>query len=411
VNVLLQAADSSSIFEPRSFRRGSIENNNLKDAGFKLENTLALGPRHQAEFGVEATSLDVAYNYQVESGDEGDAVAGRRVLAPRNLVGIMNRRDKGLLWAGYLQDRWTPSDRLTLTPGLRVTSFDRTGSIYWEPRFSMSYRLTDRIKATASWGRFYQFVSDATREDIIQGSREFWALSDGQGIPVGSATHYIAGLSYETEDVLVDVERFYKDLAGLSEFAPRIVRATPGQDYSQYFYTESGTAKGIEFLLQKKSGRYTGWISYTLSRVEYEAPLLSSNPFPALQDQTHEFKIVNFLELGKLTLSGTWIYATGKPYTPPLGVDQALVGSRLVDRVVIGDKNSARLPEYHRLDLSATYDLKVFGLKSKLGLTLFNVYDRKNVWYREFDIQQHELVQNDIQFMGFVINLFLDVKF
>jgi outer membrane receptor protein involved in Fe transport len=98
-----------------------------------------------AEFGVEATSLDVAYTYQVESGDEGDAVAGRRVLAPRNLVGIMNRRDKGLLWAGYLQDRWTPSDRLTLTPGLRVTSFDRTGSIYWEPRFSMSYRLTDRI--------------------------------------------------------------------------------------------------------------------------------------------------------------------------------------------------------------------------------------------------------------------------
>ena len=77
---------------------------------------------------------------------------------------------------------------------------------------------------------------------------------------------------------------------------------------------------------------------------------------------------------------------------------------------MIGGKNSARLPDYHRLDLSATCDLKVLGAAAKLGLTLFNVYDRKNVWYREFDIQQHQLVQNDIQFMGFVLNLFLSVR-
>ena len=410
VNVLLQSAAAGSSFEPRSYRRGSIENNSLKDAGFKLENTLALGARHAMEFGLEASWLDVAYDYRVESADESDATAGRRVLAPRSLVSILNRRDRGILAVGYVQDRWTPTDRLTVTPGLRLTSFDRTKSVYGEPRLSLSWRLSDRLKATASWGRFYQFVSDATREDVVQGNREFWVLADGQGIPVGAATHYIAGLSYKTVGWLLDAQGFYKDLSGLSEFAPRIVRATAGQDYSQYFYKESGTAKGIEILLQKKSGRYTGWLSYTLSRVEYEAPQLSDAPFPALQDQTHEFKIVNFLELGPLTLSGTWIFATGKPTTPPLGVDQVPVGSRLVDRVVIGGKNSARLPDYHRLDLSVTCDLKVLGAASKLGLTLFNVYDRKNVWYREFDIQQHQLVQNDIQFMGFVLNLFLSVR-
>jgi len=411
VTVLLQSGSSFSSFQPMSFRRGSTEANNLKDTGFKLENTLALGPRHEAEFGIEGTSLDVAYDYRVESGNEGTAVVGRRVLTPRDLVEILNRRDKGLLWAGYIQDHWTPIERLTVIPGLRVTSFDRIGTAYWEPRFSLGYRLTDRIKATVSWGRFYQFVSNAIREDVSQGNREFWALADGRTIPVGSATHVIAGASYETEDVLVDGAGFYKKLAGLAEFAPRIAWALSSQDYSPSLFEESGRAKGIEFLLQKKSGRYTGWISYTLSRVEYESPRLANGPFPANQDQTHEFKIVNVLELGKLTLSGTWIYATGKPYTSPLRVEQVQVGSRLVDQVVIGDKNSARLPEYHRLDVSGTYDAEIFGLKSRLGLTLFNVYNRKNVWYREFDIQQHELVQNDIQLMGFVLNLFLDVRF
>jgi len=411
VDVLIQSTSDSSNFEPRSFRRGSVENNDLKDLGFKFENTFFLGRNHQMEFGAQATSYDISYDYQVESGDEGDALPGKRVLLPRNLIGIMNRKDSGLLLAAYVQDRWTLFDRLSLTPGIRLTSLDRTKALYGEPRFSFSLRLTGRIKFTGAWGKYYQFVNRVTREDVLQGNREFWILSDAQGVPISSATHTMLGLSYETEDILIDVGAYEKDLVGLSEFAPRIVRADAGQDYSRYIYPETGIAKGIEFLLQKKSGNYTGWISYTLSRVDYSSPQLSSRPFPAPQDQTHELKIVNCLSLKKWTFSGTWIYATGRPYTPPLGVDQVEIGRRTVDRVIIGEKNGARLPDYHRLDLSATFDFRAWGLRSKLGLTLFNAYNRKNVWYKEFDIQEHDLVENDIQFMGFVVNMFWDIKF
>jgi len=411
VDVLIQSSLGSSSFEPRSFRRGSVEDNDVKDLGFKFENTLFLGKNHRLEFGAQATSLDIVYDYQVESGDEGDALPGNRVLLPRNLVGILNRKDSGLLWAAYIQDRWTLFDRLTITPGIRLTSFDRTKTFYGEPRFSFSLRLTDRIHFRGAWGKYYQFVNRVTREDVLQGNREFWVLSDAQGVPISSAIHDTLGLSYETEDILLDIEAYHKELGGLSEFAPRIARADAGQDYSRYIFEETGIAQGIEFLLQKKSGNYTGWISYTLSKVEYASPRLSSRPFPASQDQTHEFKIVNCLSFKKWTFSGTWIYATGRPYTPPLGVDQVEIGRRTVDRVIIGEKNSARLPDYHRLDLSATYDLSAWGLKSKLGLTLFNVYNRKNVWYKEFDIQEHDLVANDIQFMGFVVNMFWDIKF
>ncbi len=68
----------------------------------------------------------------------------------------------------------------------------------------------------------------------------------------------------------------------------------------------------MELLAQKKTGAYTGWASYTLARIEHEFPDLNDGePFPALHDQTHEFKVVNSMSLGRWTLSGTWTFATG----------------------------------------------------------------------------------------------------
>ena len=84
----------------------------------------------------------------------------------------------------------------------------------------------------------------------------------------------------------------------------------------------------------------------------------------------------------------------------------------VIDRVVAGEKNGARLPNYHRLDLSVTYDFSMGGeTNSVLGLTLFNVYNRKNVWYKEFEVLEGELIENNIIYMGFTVNAFFSIKF
>ncbi len=400
--------------QPRSFERGSIEDNDLSDLTFRLDNSLDIASNNRLEFGIQVTANHVTYDYELDQFQEENENITEN-LQPggrRQLVGILDREDEGTLYAFYLQDRWTLSDKLTITPGLRVTYFDLTEDWYYEPRFSFNLKLTDTFRFKGAWGNYYQFAKKVVREDMMQSNREFWVLSDKDNIPVGAATHHIAGVSYETDEFLIDIEGYYKDLTGLSEFALRFTPVSTEEDYNQFFYEGTGIAKGIELLLQKKFGDYTGWLAYTLGQVKYEFPDLEDRPFPALQDQTHEFKMVNSFTLGSWTLAGTWIYATGKPYTEPEGIESTEIFSgRTIDRVVMGDKNGARLPAYHRMDLSATLDFELWAGEAQLGLTVFNAYDRKNVWYKEFDVIEGEIIENNFNLMGLTFNLFFNIKF
>ena len=395
----------------RGFSRGTIEDNDLDDLTLRLDNTLQLFGTNQAEFGIQITNNKVTYDYNVEEIQEEEDE--EQPVGPRNFLSILNRDSEGTQYSAYLQDRWTLFGRFTLTPGFRVNYFDTTKVTFYEPRMALTLKLTDRIHLKGSWGKYSQIINRITREDIQQGNREFWTLSDGETIPYGKATHTILGLTYETQDYLFDMEAFHKDLSGLSEFA---LRFTPWQDevdYNQFIYTGTGVANGIELLLQKKFGQYTGWLGYTLSKVEYTFPDLETDPFPALHDQTREFKIVNSYDWNDWTFSATWIYATGRPYTEPVGVEQeeVLEGRRTIERVVLGEKNGVRLPAYHRLDIAASYRFSLFGSQSIIGASVFNLYGRKNVWYKEFDVVEGEIFENNILFMGLTFNLFVTIRF
>ena len=175
------------------------------------------------------------------------------------------------------------------------------------------------LKAAA--GRYQQFTNRITREDLLQGNREFWSLANGTTVPVAQATNLIGGGAYERGSLLVDVEVFAKDLSDLTQFAPRLTFASDELDFDEFFYHGDGTVRGGEVLVQKRTGRHTGWVAYTLCTVEESFPELEPGPFPATHDQRHELKIVNIFEVGKWHLSETFIYASGKPYTEPVGFE------------------------------------------------------------------------------------------
>lgn len=405
-------AEMPDFFKFRSRRgNGTIEDNDLKDKTLNFRNIFTLSKNNTLEMGFQVKNNDVNYRFDRQESEEGDSDDSNEV-PPLPFFSILNRSDAGYTYAAYVQDQWTLFNRLTIIPGFRATYFDVTQKTYYEPRFSFNLNLTDRLRFKGAWGKYYQYVNRITREDSMQGNREFWALSDNIKIPVASAIHYIAGISYETDMFLFDIEAYYKDLSGLTEFAPRFTPLSGEIDWNEFFYQGTGTARGIEFLLQKKFGAYTGWISYTLGKVEYNFPGLSEKPFPALHDQTHEFKMVNSFELNNWTFAGTYIYATGKPYTPAVGIEQAVFPSgRIFDQVVLGEKNSERLPAYHRMDLSATYQFKLGDADAALGATLFNVYNRQNTWYKEYDVIEGEIIENNINLMGMTFNIFLNIKF
>jgi ferric enterobactin receptor len=256
-------------------------------------------------------------------------------------------------------------------------------------------------------------VNRIEREDFSNGSQEFWTLSDGTTVPASRATHYVGGLTYEKHALLVDAEIFYKSLEDLTTFAPRL---RPGDDTGtagQAFYHGSAIARGLELLVQKKTGRNTGWISYTLSQVEETFPTLEADTYPASQDQRHELKLVDSAKFGRWTVSGTFIVATGKPYTDATGVSTISIGSgdQTIGFPDFGPKNGARLPAYHRLDLALSYEHPIGSARGSFGATVFNVYNRKNVWYKEFQAFSSELVENDVHLMGLAVNAFVGLRF
>ncbi len=376
-------------------KRGSIEDNNLRDYTVKLNSELSLGAANYLEFGIEATHFNIDYNYTLN-----------------DTTIIQDRADKGTVTAGYLQDRIRLFDRLIIIPGLRASWYDVTGKIYLEPRVSVTWQATDKISLKGAWGQYYQFANRIIRNDISSGSRDFWVLADDNTVPVSYAEHFILGVSFEAGGYLFDVEGYYKNLSGLSEYSLQFVPSFSNIDYNEFFYKGTGIAKGITFLLQKKYGRYNGWIGYTLGEVLYDFPVWGDDPFPASHDVTHEFKTINTYEYKKWTFAATWIYATGKPYTEPVGsYTLNMLDGSTEDFLHIGPKNSIRYPDYHRLDVSVTRDFKFAKMgKGSIGVSIFNVYNRKNIWYKEFEVDEGELIETDVTLLGFTPSLTLSLR-
>ena len=378
---------------------GTLEDNQVGDMTFRLDNEWQMTQKNKVGLGFQVTRSDVRYDFIRD-----------------DTLTVLDRDQEALQAVAYLQDTWKPFSRLDLTAGVRAVYYDVTAETYIEPRFSFILGLSDRIKVKGAYGQYNQFVARVVNENITEGARDFWLLADGETVGVSGSTHYVLGTSYETPTWLFDVEAYYKDLTGLTEFSLRFQRSGGsfrqgpggGIEADELFFTGDGTAQGLEFLVQKKSGRHTGWISYTLSDVDHTFPDLNDGePFPALHDQTHEFKIVNSLRLGaRWNLAATWTFATGKPYTAPESqYSITLLDGAEQSFIHVGDKNSERLPAYHRFDAALHYKFDVKTSRVDVGLSVFNLYNRENVWYKEFDLTESPMVTTDVTFLGFTPNL------
>ncbi|WP_259069159.1 TonB-dependent receptor [Mucilaginibacter sp. X4EP1] len=384
--------------DPVSFESGIVEKNSLNDVGVKSEWNWEMNNKMKFAYGGFLTRQGTNYNY-----------------VQNDTATLVNERESAFSGGGYAELLIDPTDKLHLQPGVRETWFGPTGKLYTEPRFSASYLLNDHFTLKAATGQFYQFMNQVTQEDILNGNRNFWLLSNNTNIPVGMARHYMGGVSYETDQFLIDVEGYYKTLSGLTEYTLRQTNAFPGSiaTLTQDFYNGTGYAKGIEVLLQKKLGNYTGWISYTLGQAEDKFAVFGNNYFPADQDVRHEFKTINMYHYYRWNFSAVWLFSTGHPYTAPLTTYtiSTLDGNTTTAYTVSG-KNELRLPDYHRLDLSATYDLlKINGNKiGSIGISLFNVYNHTNVWYKEYQIQNNAAIATNVDYLGFTPNLTLSLR-
>jgi len=393
------SGSSSDQGSKMAFNSGINENNDLTDLSLKSDYIYNMGHNNQFGFGIFATQYFINYNF---------------TWADTN--NIIDKSQNGSISGLYLQDKIKLfKSKLTITPGLRYSYFSPTGKIYPEPRLALTFNLTKNFKIVAETGKYLQFANRVTREDFLSGSRDFWILSDNNKIPVSSAWHYISGISYENKTILASVEGYYKAIDGVTEYSLRFKPAKEGTGYTENFFSGTGYAMGVEFLLQKKYGDFTGWIGYSISKAMNKIAEYGTDYFPASQDVRHEFKLVGLYDYKNWSFSLTWLYASGRPYTSPNGAYTInLIDGTQQTYIDFSSKNTSRLPAYHRLDIGINYHLKDRETKYEwgmIGISVFNLYNRKNVWYKEYQIIDNSVIETNKLFLGITPNLTFSIKF
>ena len=378
--------------EPTTGESSSNEDNQLDDFTVKIENDYYLNQWNTLSFGLQYTQQNIDFSL-IQNGDL-----------------VLETKNEGATSTVYIEDEIV-INALTVIPGLRVSKYSINDEVYTEPRLSIAYELNDTTQLRAAFGDYHQFALSVARQSIEEGPRNFWTLADGETVPVSKSSHFILGTTHYVGNYNFNIELFHKEYEGLSEFTQqtRPIRNEDGTGLTlileQEFHSGSGTASGIELFLQKNIGDLTGWVGYTFSEVIYDFPTVSDTTYFADQDATNEFKTVLMYRWGDWDLASTFIYATGRPYTEVLGV----VEDTFPPTYEVGAKNDLRYDDYHRLDLSFTYNFSRRGLDGQAGLSIFNLYDRKNQWYTEYEIIEGEILETEITYRGFTPSLFFKV--
>ncbi|MCS7162406.1 MAG: TonB-dependent receptor [Bacteroidia bacterium] len=250
-----------------------------------------------------------------------------------------------------------------------------------EPRLSIRYALSERWAFKSSFGRVQQFLHVATLSPVGLPTDIWWPTT----LNVRRQNGYQIALAlqgtprWKNTQWDFSCEIFYRHMTNVVDFrsgADIFLNPLLEADIVQ----GRGWAYGTEWMLQKLSGRLTGWISYTYSRSFRYIPEITPRPFPNYVDRPHQATLVLQYPISqRLEIAFTAIYATGRPITLP-------VAKYFYDGQVIGvynERNNRRMPDYHRADISLTWKSKPRAgrrWESSWNFSLYNLYGRRNMW-------------------------------
>lgn len=333
----------------------------------------------------------------------------------------ISHNKSSVLAAAYSQYESQPHEGLKLSAGLRASFYAPVGKLYLDPRLNIAYELTPELQVKTAWGIYHQFVNRIRVNNGMGIGEDFFALANRSIIPVSAAMHIVSGFTFERNAWLLDFEVYHKQTDGLLTYSFGQPMKIADEGSESLISGGSASVYGADLLLQRKQGAFTGWLSYSMARVLqsfYEINM--GTPFPAVQDIPHELKLAGAYTWGKrIEISGNWIASTGRPYTAARAALQE--NDEAAPYLLAGRRNAERLPAFHRLDISFSYAFEMGRSEAKAGISLYNLYNRKNVFARRFFLLNAPeqsgmgaapgISTADIRDLGFNPNIFLEWRF
>ena len=367
-------------------------NSNIKDINLKQDYTYYLNPKNTIRFGFNSILHTITPS--VFSGTVNNNI---------NKVGR-----NGLENALYFNNNFKANQQLTFDYGLRISAYSIMGGDQYnvynnnaitqsillqknefgktymnvEPRFTSNYRINDLSSVKIAYARNVQHLHLLSNATAASPSDQWIGNSYNIKPELADQTSIGYARNFKNNTYELGAELYYKRMQNQLDYKDGTNINTIADVESSLLYGV-GRAYGFEFLAKKKIGLFSGWISYTLSKTERKIDGINDgNWYNAKQDRTHDVSIVTILELNpKWTVSGVFVYSTGNAVTFPTG--KYALGEQTIYQYA--NRNANRMPDYHRLDISATYENK--NKKKNAGswnFSLYNVYGRENAYQISF---------------------------
>jgi hypothetical protein len=371
-------------------------NSNIRDYNLKQDFQLYYNAKNTIKFG--ANSI---YHTITPSRFQGD-ISNENIATKSKRNGLEN--------AIYIQNSYAANNKLNMDYGLRFSTYTLIGGTYsifyngikkdsfglgknkagktynnLEPRLAFSYNLNEKTNFKLAYSRNVQnlhLLSNSTSTNPT----DSW-VGNSYNIKPELADQVAFGYfkNFTNREIRYDlqIETYYKTMQNQVDYKNGADLFSVPDVESELLYGK-GRAYGIEFYLKKKTGKMTGWFSYTLSKSERLIEGINNNKwYNAKQDRTHDFSLVGTYTLTpKWTLSGIFVYYTGNAVTFPSG-KYSIAGNTIF---LYTERNGYRMPSYNRLDLGATYEKKKTGRRwqGSWNFSVYNAYGKENAYAINF---------------------------
>ena len=379
-------------------------NSGIRDYTLKSEVTYIPNPKHNIKAGVHHIYHSF-YPTKFESDNSQNAIA--LPDAPPYYANDLSF---------YVTDQTDITKWWSLNAGLRFTIFQHIGSFtryvlddqdyivdsilykkgevikqyqYLEPRISTRFTLNKSTSIKASYTINYQPLHQISLASITLPT-DVWMPST-ELIKPQQGHHFSLGVfkNFKDNEIETYIDGYYKIMNNLAEYKDNLAFASLMGNQDQMYTFGKGRSYGVEVFISKTSGRFHGFIGYTLSFTERQFDDLNNGQwFYAKYDRRHDVSINLNYEIYPqiLTVSLVWIYASGNTMTIPVGY--YFYNGHLMTE--FSDRNAYRMPAYHRMDLSINWQiLKRKNFETGINFSIYNVYNRKNPFYIYFSTKEY----------------------
>jgi outer membrane receptor for ferrienterochelin and colicin len=350
----------------------------LEDFSYKTSIDFIPNGKHYVKTGLEI----IYHNYtpQSKTYETNDS-------SKNNLYSV--EKVYALETAAFIEDEWKITDRLKSNFGLRFNNYhvNKTNYYSFEPRLMLISNLGKDFFLKIAYSKMQQNVHLLTNSGVGF-QNDIWVPSTDKIRPQKSE-QWALGISKYLKKLNLDVsiETYYKRMTNLIDYkeGENIISSSTKWEKTVEI-GGIGVSKGLEFFIHKKSGRLNGFISYTLSKTDRQfSKINNGETFPFKYDSPHNFASTFNYQINKSwDFSGTWVFKIGEPITLPIYTIESQNTISAVSPVyfIYSKRNEYRLPNYHRLDIGINRThISKKGNKSVLSVSVFNAYNRNNIFY------------------------------